>query len=95
MGILDYIKESLSTSVQRFLKQLEEELCRNIEIRINKIKRQIIKELIAILIIFISILFLVLSAVFFLIEYVHLGKSVSFLIMGIMFLIIGIIVKLV
>lgn len=74
--------------------EIEKEFSRTILRRVYKIKRQIMKELIAIFIILISIGLLAISAIFFLIEYIHLNKTLSFLIIGIIVLIIGILIKI-
>jgi hypothetical protein len=94
MGILDYLKESLSAGISDFMKEIEREFSRTILKRVYLIKKQIMKELIAIFIILISLGLLAISAIFFLIEYIHLNKTISFLIIGIIVLIIGIFVKI-
>ena len=94
MGILDAIKESLMLGIRGFIGDIEKEFSKAIINRIYQIKRQIMKELIAIFVIMISIGLLAISAIFFLIEYVHLNKTISFLIIGIIVLIIGIFIKL-
>jgi len=95
MGIFDYLKESLAAGISEFFKEIEREFSRTIVKRIYQLKRQIMKELIAIFIILISIALLSVSAIFFLIEYIHLNKTLSFLIIGIIVLIIGILIKLI
>jgi len=94
MGILDYLKESLSAGISEFMKEIEKEFSKTILRRVYIIKKQIMKELIAIFIILISLGLLAISAIFFLIEYIHLNKTISFLIIGIIVLIIGIFVKI-
>ncbi len=99
MGIIDNIRESIEQGLSRVfrdsVRSIEKEILRNILIKVNRIKRQMIKELIAIFIILISIALLAASATFFLIEYMHLNKTLSFLIIGIIVLIIGILIKLI
>ena len=94
MGLLDTIKESISLGIREFIKNIEKEFSGQLMRRVYIIKKQIMKELIAIFIILISIALLSASATFFLMEYLHLSKTLSFLIIGIIVLIIGILIKL-
>jgi hypothetical protein len=94
MGILDYFKETLELGIKGFIKEIEKEFSRTILRKIYYIKKQLIRELIAVFIILISIGLLSIAAIFFLIEYAHLTKTLSFLIIGIILLIIGILMKL-
>lgn len=94
MGILNTLKESLALGISDFMKSIEKEFSRQLLKRIYKIKRQIMKELLAIFIILISLALLSASSVFFLIEYLHLTKTLSFLIIGIIILIIGLLIKI-
>jgi len=94
MGIFDYFKDSISVGISEFFKEIEKEFSRTVLRRIYHLKRQIMKELIAIFIILIAIALLAISAVFFFIEYMHFTKTLSFLIIGIIVLIIGILIKL-
>lgn len=94
MGILDAIKESLMQGIKDFIKNIEREFSQQLMKRIYTVKKQIMKELIAIFIILISLGLLAISSIFFLIEYIHLNKTLSFLIIGIIVLFIGILIKL-
>lgn len=95
MGILDSIKEAFYESIRTFSRNMEKEFSRAFLQRIYEIKKQIIKDLLAVFIILIAIALLSASAVFFLIEYLHLTKTISLLIIGIIVLFIGIVVKLI
>ncbi len=95
MGILDTIRESILLVIKDFMRNIEGELSKTLARSMNRVKKQIMKELMAMFIIIISIGLLAISAVFFLIEYIHLNKTLSFLILGVIILIIGILVKLV
>jgi len=94
MGMFDYIKDAFASGIAQFMNEIEREFSRTILKRVYQIKKQIMKELIAIFIIIISIGLLSVSAVFFFIEYLHFNKTLSFLIIGIIVLIIGIMTKL-
>ena len=94
MGMLDFLKEMLFRTFQNSLKRIEKEFLQAILMRINEIKRKIIKEIVAVLIMLFGFVLLVISALFFLIEYIHLTKTISFLIIGIIVLFIGIIIKI-
>ena len=93
MRILDYFKESIKLSFREFVKDLEKELMHSFSKKIYYFKKQIIKELMGIMILLISITFLGISIVFLLIEYLNLTKTLAFGIIGIILLIIGIIIK--
>jgi len=95
MAILDFIKDSFSSAINEFMREIERQFSGMILKRIYHIKKQIMRELVAIFIMIISMGFLAISAVFFLIEYMHLNKTLSFLIIGIIVLIIGILIKLI
>lgn len=95
MGIIDIIKESIELGIKGFIKNIEKEFSHQLVRRIYQIKKQIMKELIAVFIILASIGLLAISSIFFLIEYIHLNKTLSFLIIGIIVLFIGILIKLI
>ncbi len=94
MGILETIRESIFSVIKDFMKNIEAELSKTLMKSLNRVKKQIMKELIAIFMIIISMGLLAISSVFFFIEYLHLNKTLSFLILGIIILIIGILIKL-
>jgi len=94
MGVLDIIKESITLGIKDFIKNIEKEFSHLFMRRIYQIKKQIMRELMAVFIIIISVGFLAISGVFFLIEYIHLNKTLSFLIIGIIVLFIGILIKI-
>ena len=95
MSILDTIKESIFLVIKDFMKNIEVELSKTLMRSTQRLKRQIMRELMAMFIIIISIGLLAISAVFLLIEYIHLNKTLSFLILGVIILIIGILIKLI
>lgn len=93
MGFFDAIKESILFGIRDLIGSLEKEITESFIKKLYHIKRQIMRELIAIFIIILSIGLLSVSAVYFFTEYLHLTKTVSFLIIGIILLIIGILIK--
>jgi hypothetical protein len=95
MGILDFIKESFSAGITEFMREIERQFSDIVLRRVYQIKKQIMRELLAIFIIMISIGLLAISAIFFLKEYIHLNNTLSFLIIGILVLIIGILIKII
>ena len=95
MGIINIVREAFFEGAKSFSKELEREISLVFLNRIDRIRRQMVKELIAVFIILIAIAFLCVSAVFFLTEYLQLTKTLAFLIMGAIVLFVGILVKLV
>ena len=95
MGLMDIIKENVAKTIVSYLKNVENDIIKNAEFKINRIKRKIIKDFISISIILIAFFFLAVSITFLFIEYFHLSKTISFGIMGLVLMIIGIIIRLI
>jgi hypothetical protein len=100
-GFLNLIKEGLSNISQILVASIfppitegAEMIMDNIEERINKIEKRILKNLRSFLIIALGSLFLVLSLFFFSVEQLGWSKAVSFLVIGVIILFAGLLLKL-
>lgn len=94
MGILDTIKESLMMGIKDFIKNIEYEITRLMQLKFNYFKKQLFKEMTALILILTGLIFLSIALTFLFIEYFQLSKTISFTIIGIIILIIGILFKI-
>jgi len=100
-GIMDAIKDGLGFVSQFIVSNIvppiaegAEAVMKNIDARIRKIEKRIIRKLTSFLIISLGVLFLVFALLFYLIEYLGWSNAVAFFSIGIIILIIGLLLKI-
>ena len=100
-GFMDVVKEGLGTvskiivsSVVPPIAEGAETIMKNIDERLMRVEKRILRKICNILIIGFGSIFLIFALLFFMIEYLHWSNAVSFFAIGITILVIGLIMKL-
>jgi len=95
MGFLkDLIIGRIEDKVRSTVKDVEKEVFRAINFKVNQFKRKIMKEFISVFVLIVALIFLALAILFLLIEFLGLNKTLSFAVIGIVLLIIGLILRI-
>jgi hypothetical protein len=92
--VLGYISQIISASIFPSITQGTSIVMNNIEDRIIRIEKRIMRKISSFLIIGFGGVFLIFSFFFFLIEYLDFSKTMAFFSIGIIIFIIGLMLKL-
>jgi len=91
---LSYVSQIVVASIVSPITEGAEKVMKNIDERILKIEKRIIRKITSLIIIGFGGVFLILALFSFLIEYLHWSNAASFFAIGITVFVIGLIMKL-
>jgi hypothetical protein len=90
---LSYMSQVISASIFPPLAEGAEMVMKNIEHRIMRIERRILRKISSFLIIWFGVILLIFALLFFLIEFLGLSNAAAFFSIGIIVLLIGLLLK--
>jgi hypothetical protein len=93
MGLMDYVKEGITSGVREVGRRIESEVNHVLYKNYYRFKRRLFKDITSLFIMLIALIFISISIVYLLIEYLALSKTLAFGIIGIVLLLIGIVIK--
>ena len=88
MSIIDYIKDILREGFRDLIRDVGEDINDVVSRRLNRLKKQMVREAIGWSFILMAIGFLAIALIFFLVEYLGFNKTLSFLIIGVILLLL-------
>ena len=91
---MDYLKDILRQGLRDLIRDIGDDINEVVSRRLNRLKKQMIREFVGMSFILMSMGFLAIALIFFLVESLGFDKTLSFLIIGVILLIIGILIKL-
>lgn len=91
---LSFVSQIVSASIVSPIADGAEIVMKNIDERIMRVEKRILRKLTSFIIIGCGALFLILALFFFLIDYLRWSKAIAFVSIGIIIFVIGLILKL-
>jgi VIT1/CCC1 family predicted Fe2+/Mn2+ transporter len=92
---LSFISQIISSSIFPQIAEGAEMVMKNVDDRIRKIEKRILRKIFSFLVIGFGVVFLIFALFFFLVEYLRWSNSAAFFSIGITAFVIGLILKLV
>jgi hypothetical protein len=94
MGIIDWVKETAKETINGVTEGVGREITMRVRQEVARIKKEIIRKLVAVELMMISGLLLLFALIFFMIDYLQISRSLTLLIVGVIMLITGLIINI-